>query len=541
MASSIQNPEQIRVLRTRKLLFFGGLIYLLWWAIVERVLPGSFNPLVSRLAVVSFFWIFFLASYRMPFLAHHLGLFFYGCACVATFHYFYLFHYNQSDINWVVGSYIIVIAVCACFESEKILLAYVVFVLICSLTISYLDSSLLQTVFLSGMLTILAFAYFGLKLRLRLMTEITSQAQMFEKLFDAVFEGMTVSHRGKILDANKSFSVLFGYSKSEVLKKSIADFVIPEDQDRVNQHWAQMSEETYEATALRKDGTRFPIAVYGKHHFWEGRVLRISSIRDLTEIKKSERNRVLLEASHEALKMSDEFIAIASHELRTPLTAIQLQIDIARLKITKNAVTPFLTEEVSALLNDFEHQVKRLTHLVEDMLYSSTLTMGNFTISPQRLQLPLLVTSVLANMTSAFKQSQMSPVLESDPSLEIEADPKRIEQVLLNLFSNTVKYAKGKQVTVSVKKIGDTAVIQVQDGGMGIAIEDQERIFRKFERAVPAKKITGMGLGLFICKKIIEAHHGQIEVSSDLGKGTRFTVVLPLVRRDGKRRNKSHA
>lgn len=523
-----ENPLQLQLDRTRKLFFFGGLIYLLWWGVVELTLPLSFNPIGSRVAVVSLYWGFLTASYRFPWAAEHLEGCFYACAIATVLHYFYLFHYNQSDINWVVGSYITVVALCACLESERTLFSFVLFVLICSLVISFLDLHLLRTVFLSGMVTILAFAYFGLRRRLHLVAEVTSNAQMFETLFDAVFEGILVSYEGKILNASKSFSGLFGYTKAEILNMKIPEFVIPLEKNRVQELLSRMNEGAYETVGVRKDGTSFPIEVHAKHYYWAGKKFRLSAIRDLTEIKKNERTRVLLEASAESLKLSDEFIAIASHELRTPLTAMKLQIDIARLKIGKKDLESFSLKETGELLSQFEHQVKRLTHLVEDMLYSSSITLGRFSISPETVLFASLVKGVLENLKSSFEHAQVSPVFLCESDFGIELDPKRIEQVVINLLSNTLKYAKGKKVTVTVRKSEYQGVLTVEDEGMGIATEDQERIFKRFERAVSSKKITGMGLGLFICKRIVEAHNGSIEVTSQLGKGTKFTVTLPL-------------
>lgn len=99
----------------------------------------------------------------------------------------------------------------------------------------------------------------------------------------------------------------------------------------------------------------------------------------------------------------------------------------------------------------------------------------------------------------------------------------RVEQVVVNLLTNAIKYASGKPITMSLSQVGDDAVIQVRDQGIGIAPEDMKRIFEPYERA----SISGLGLGLFISRRIVEAHGGTLRVTSELGRGSVFTAVLP--------------
>ncbi len=108
-------------------------------------------------------------------------------------------------------------------------------------------------------------------------------------------------------------------------------------------------------------------------------------------------------------------------------------------------------------------------------------------------------------------------------------DPKRLEQVFVNLLSNAAKYAAGKAVSLHVHARGEQAVIVVRDHGMGIAVEHQPRIFLRFERAVGRANISGLGLGLYIVQEIVQAHNGSITVTSNPGKGAEFTVLLPLI------------
>lgn len=146
----------------RSLIGAAGLAYLLWWGVVELLLSGSFNPLGSRLAVVFYCWTIFALSFVLPAVLRKIEFWLLSCLWLITLHYFYLFHFNQADINWVVGAYITVIAVGACINTERALLSYAFWVIFLSLVITFLDRVLLQTIYFPGMVTILAFSYLGL-------------------------------------------------------------------------------------------------------------------------------------------------------------------------------------------------------------------------------------------------------------------------------------------------------------------------------------------------------------------------------------------
>jgi signal transduction histidine kinase len=131
-------------------------------------------------------------------------------------------------------------------------------------------------------------------------------------------------------------------------------------------------------------------------------------------------------------------------------------------------------------------------------------------------------------MEESFGQVQCSLNVDVDENIFIKGDSFRIEQLLMNLLSNALKYGDRKPVTLELKEMAGKALLSVVDQGMGIGREHQDRIFQKFERAVSARNISGLGLGLFISKQIAEAHNGKISVFSELGQGSRFVVTLPL-------------
>jgi PAS domain S-box-containing protein len=504
-----------------------GAVYLLWWEVVELALPGAFNPLGSRLAVVLFCWALFAASFVSTAVSRHAAAWFASCLWLITLHYFYLFHRNEADINWVVGSYITVIAACACLQTRLALLSYSAWVLALSLLLVIDDRMLLRTVFLPGILTILSFAYLGLRSRLGLLGHSQETAKWFQNLFDAVFEGIVVHDNGVIVDANESFATLFGYGVDEVIGMRVMDFIVPESRGVVSESVAHMSEVPYGALGRRKDGSSVPIEIRAKKHNVGGKTLRLTAISDISARKKGEQARVLYLASERAVRMRDEFLSVVSHELKTPLTNIKLQTQIAMRGFKRGDISALAPERVRNFIEQTDRQTDKLIRLVEEILDVSRISAGKLTIHKEELDLVNLVQEVISAFDASLKQAGGSLRFEGPHSSRIRADRFRMEQVVSNLLSNAIKYGNGKPIQIRLEQQPAETRLSVEDQGLGVAFEHQQRIFQRFERATSSRKISGLGLGLYISRQIVEAHEGRIEVASQPEQGARFTVVLP--------------
>jgi signal transduction histidine kinase len=184
-------------------------------------------------------------------------------------------------------------------------------------------------------------------------------------------------------------------------------------------------------------------------------------------------------------------------------------------------------ERVRRFIEQTDRQADRLNRLVDEMLDFSRIAQGRLQLTRERFDLVSALREVVATFETSLAQAGISLELDLPAALEIEADRFRIEQVASNLLSNGVKYGEGKPVRLSLRAVDGETRLVCEDHGIGIAKEDQERIFERFERAVSSHKISGLGLGLFISRSIVEAHGGRIEVASEPGHGARFTVVLP--------------
>ncbi|MCM2278728.1 MAG: ATP-binding protein [Oligoflexia bacterium] len=250
--------------------------------------------------------------------------------------------------------------------------------------------------------------------------------------------------------------------------------------------------------------------------------------RDLTRRKKSEQERdSLVKKLQDAVRARDEFLVIASHELKTPLTSLVLQIQMLSRWVGSDRIRG---EEAPKAIQGANKQVRKLATLVENLLDVSRISTGRLKLEKQPVRLGSLVDSVLAQLGESLRTTENTWSVKADPSLEGEWDPIRIEQVLNNLLTNAMKYAPGTLIEIEARREDQAAVIRVRDHGPGIPEESRERIFGAFERAISHVSVSGFGMGLFICRQIVEAHGGDIGVESKLGEGATFRVRLPLTR-----------
>lgn len=231
----------------------------------------------------------------------------------------------------------------------------------------------------------------------------------------------------------------------------------------------------------------------------------------------------LYAAALEALRLRDDFLSVAGHELKNPLNALQLQLRLLARKAREQQLSDSLAERAERVARTGE----RLGLLIEDLLDVSRINAGQLQLHYSEMDLTAMAREVISRMTEELSRADCETFLESERPVVGSWDRLRLEQVLMNLLSNACKYGRKRPIRVRVEVAQGLARLSVQDEGYGIAPEDQERIFQRFQRADATRHIQGLGLGLWICRQIAEAHGGTLRVESELGKGSTFILELP--------------
>jgi two-component system CheB/CheR fusion protein len=249
---------------------------------------------------------------------------------------------------------------------------------------------------------------------------------------------------------------------------------------------------------------------------------------DITERKQNE--ATLWEAAerlNEAVKARDTFLSIASHELRTPLTSLMLQTQTLQRALERDDPRALGKERIAGFVDKSERQVARLARLVDDMFDVGRMAAGSLTLKREPFDLRDLLRDVVARMEHDFAALGVAPVFTRCESAPGAWDRMRLEQVVVNLLTNALRYGRGGAIELEVGRHGAQARVAVRDHGRGIPKEIQAKIFERYERAVPASEVSGLGLGLYIARQIVTAHDGRIWVESEPGAGAAFFVELP--------------
>jgi two-component system sensor kinase FixL len=356
-------------------------------------------------------------------------------------------------------------------------------------------------------------------------------AAIIESSVDAI-ESQTLE--GVILTWNGGAERLYGYSAAEVVGCRASLLMARNQEDEVPALLARIAQgeqiEHYETARRRKDGTVLDISLtLSPIKDEEGRIIAAATIgRDITEQKRLERQleRYAVQLARSNRELQD-FAYVASHDLQEPLRKIQAFAD--RLK---SRYTATLGDEGRDYLERLQSAAHRMQTLIQELLSLSRVSTAGQPFVP--VNLVQVAREVVSDLQAALEESNASLEIGDLPT--VEADPTQMRQLLQNLIGNALKFRRtGVPLTISIEAEpyqstggGPCIRLAVRDNGIGFEEKYQERIFTPFERLHGRDKYAGTGMGLAICRRIVERHGGSIEARGRLGEGATFFVTLPV-------------
>ena len=228
------------------------------------------------------------------------------------------------------------------------------------------------------------------------------------------------------------------------------------------------------------------------------------------------------------LKSRDEFLAAAAHELKTPVAATKLKLQTGLRILRQSAKGEVSQETLLELFRDGDHQMSRLTRLIDNLLDLSRANSGKLLLQLESCDLGELIAEVCDRYSRQITHAKSFLKIEVEAGLVGRWDRDRLDQVLSNLLTNAVRHAPGSTISVGAQRLDATVQIVVKDEGPGISLVRQERIFERCEHPSFQSGDRGMGLGLYITREIVLAHQGSIWVKSQAWSGAAFHVSLPL-------------
>ena len=373
------------------------------------------------------------------------------------------------------------------------------------------------------------FTWNGRPAVLALVTDITERRraeealQLSEKKYRTLVESspdgiISVDPQGRIVECNTGICKLLEYAREELKGADIS---------RVLRRWesrlqagqsfrSEIDQQSFveaELEMVQRNGHKIPV--------WARMVEPEGTNQDNTQILLYLRD---IEERKKVDELKDQFIGLVSHELRTPLTVIMGAVNTALSEGTR--LSP---HETRRLLEDAASASDELSDILENLLELSRSQADRLTLQVEPLMLEDVAQKTIDN---ARRHSSMHQFVIDLPKTlpPLRADHIRLERILHNLVENAVKYSPGGEVRVSARKEGKNLVIEVHDQGYGISLEDQAKLFQPFQRIRQAETdgIKGVGLGLLVCRSLVEAHGGRIWLESEPGQGTTIFFTLPI-------------
>jgi PAS domain S-box-containing protein len=348
----------------------------------------------------------------------------------------------------------------------------------------------------------------------------------YRVLVESMNEGaISVSEDRMILYCNSAFARMVGVPLDRIMGNDVCEFVPAEERDRLKKLIREGLLESIRAEMilLPTSGVCLPTQFSLNPVDLEGRRKVGVIVTDLSQRKRQEE-------AEAAVRIRDEFLAIASHELRTPLSTLVLRLGL----LERHAASGDL-DQVKSSVSRAKDQTERMRRLVDRLLDVSQLASGRLQLEMEPGDLGEVVKEVVERFSEDASHAKCDLHLNAGRGVAARVDKFRLDEAIGNVISNAIKYGAGKPIGIELKARDGKAMLVVEDRGIGIPTEDLSRIFGRFERTTISNNYGGLGLGLYIAHQVVEQHDGTIRAESRAGGGARIVIELPLIANaDGK-------
>lgn len=362
------------------------------------------------------------------------------------------------------------------------------------------------------------------------MQDFQVDSELFQLLVTSVKDyGIFMLDTGGVIRTwNAGAERIKGYTAKEIIGKHFSTFYPPEDiaNGKPEMELRVASKEgRFEDIGwrVRKDGTRFWANVVITAVFDQSGLLRgfAKVTRDLTEQKLVEEERKLRDAAQAANEAKSRFLAGMSHELRTPLNSIIGFVGVLLMELPGP-----LNEDQTKQLQQVNQSARHLLSLINDILNLSRVEAGKADVVLEPLSCRKFIDDALSSLRIQVEAKNLK-LTEDVPDVYVLADARAFKQILLNLITNAIKFTLKGSIEIAARKEHNGIAVSVSDTGIGISRADQLKLFQPFGQIDHDRRHEGSGLGLHLSQKLVESMQGRIDVRSEVGRGSVFTVYLP--------------
>jgi PAS domain S-box-containing protein len=363
-----------------------------------------------------------------------------------------------------------------------------------------------------------------------LFQNLKDSQERYARLADATREGVLICERDRIVEVNAGFRAMFGYAEPEIAGMSFGDLFATEERSRALAILDEPRAEVRQTLGRRRDGSVFPVELSGGALSHGGRDLRVAQIRDLTEEKRGEEERRILQAEvRQASRLSEigRVAAALAHELNQPLTAVMSYMGACRRLLATGKLGEQERAKLTEVMGLAGAQAMRAAEIIRQVREFIGTGESERTIEDAAHVVREAATLALA----AARHNAVVLTTDFADVGRVLVNKVQVQQVVINLVSNALEAMETgarRELEIVLATQGDHVEVSVADTGPGLDPDIAERVFKPFA----STKVRGMGIGLSVCREIVEAHHGKIWFEKNPAGGTTFRFTLPLVRGD---------